>query len=231
MKSFTTILVCSLAAFVAASPARGNRAKAKAAAGGAAVGGVAGAAAGTGACDGTGAATGAGASAGTGAGAAAGAGTGAGAGATTPGLTGSVTRGANTIVMKEVGGIPGNECLTFRNNGEMVDAACVNTAADRQVTPSTNAAGTNVLLVQRSFTAGFRPDLVGVQACVGFNGTTMKAVDCAGSDEMVSLVGGELTTASGACQSGHDDKAQLTVDATGTNCVGVTLTTVTPTAP
>jgi hypothetical protein len=29
-----------------------------------------------------------------------------------------VVRGASTIVMKEVGGVPGNECLTFRNNGE-----------------------------------------------------------------------------------------------------------------
>lgn len=41
----------------------------------------------------------------------------AGGGATTAALTGDVTRGADTIVMKEVGGIAGNECLTFRNNG------------------------------------------------------------------------------------------------------------------
>lgn len=113
----------------------------------------------------------------------------------------------------------------------MVDAACVNTAADRQVTPSTNAAGANVLLVQRSFTAGFRPDLVGVQACVGFNGTTFRAEDCAATGvTMVSLVGGELT-AGKACQSGHDGAAQLTVDPTGAKCVGVTTTTVTATAP
>jgi hypothetical protein len=99
--------------------------------------------------------------------------------ATTAAATATITRGASTIVMKEVGGIPGNECLTFRNNGkfsqthvysirepyhqyclnvadivligEMVDAACVNTAADRQVTPSTSSSGANVLLVQRSF--------------------------------------------------------------------------------
>ena len=32
-------------------------------------------------------------------------------------MGGAVTRGASTIVMFEVGGIPGNECLTFRNNG------------------------------------------------------------------------------------------------------------------
>ncbi len=41
----------------------------------------------------------------------------AGGGAATAALTGDVTRGADTIVLKEVGGIPGNECLTFRNNG------------------------------------------------------------------------------------------------------------------
>jgi len=99
--------------------------------------------------------------------------------------------------------------LICRLQGEIVDAACANTAADRQVTPSTNAAGVDVLLVQRGFDAGFRPDLVGVQACIGFNGTAMKAVDCAGSDEMVSLVGGQLTATSGACQSGHDDKVRL----------------------
>jgi len=29
-----------------------------------------------------------------------------------------ISRGASTIVMKEVGGVPGNECLTFRNNGK-----------------------------------------------------------------------------------------------------------------
>ena len=112
----------------------------------------------------------------------------------------------------------------------MVDAACVNTAADRQVTPSTNAAGTSVLLVQRSFTAGFRPDLVDVQACVGFNGTTFKAVDCAATDvTLVSIVDSQLVAGT-ACQSGHNDKAQLTVDPTGTDCVDVTTTTVTATA-
>jgi hypothetical protein len=89
--------------------------------------------------------------------------------------------------------------------GEMVDAACVNTAADRQVTPSTSASGANVLLVQRSFDAGFRADLVGKQACVGFNGTTFKAVDCnAAGTQFVSLVGGQLTSGT-ACQSGHDN--------------------------
>jgi hypothetical protein len=110
--------------------------------------------------------------------------------------------------------------------GEMVDAACVNTAADRQVTPSTAANGDAVLLVQRTFTAGFRADLVNTQACVGFNGTTFLAMDCAAADfEPVSLVGGQLTSGT-ACQSGHDAKAQLMVDPTGKKCVGVTTTNV-----
>lgn len=30
---------------------------------------------------------------------------------------GGLQKGAQTLVLKEVGGIPGNECLTFRNNG------------------------------------------------------------------------------------------------------------------
>ena len=114
----------------------------------------------------------------------------------------------------------------------MVDAACVNTAADRQLTPSTLAStGESVLLVQRSFSAGFRQDLVNTQACVGFNTTHFKALPCDDTSiELVSLVGDELKTASGACQSGHDNLAQVTVDPTGANCATFTTTTVAPAA-
>lgn len=31
---------------------------------------------------------------------------------------GNLQKGDQTLVLKEVGGVPGNECLTFRNNGE-----------------------------------------------------------------------------------------------------------------
>jgi hypothetical protein len=110
----------------------------------------------------------------------------------------------------------------------MVNAACVDTAADRQVTPSTTSTGAKVLLVQRTFSAGFRPDLVGKQACVGFNGTDFLAQDCnAAGTQFVSLVGGVLRSGK-ACQSGHDSIAQLTVDPTGAKCASVTTTTVTP---
>ncbi|CAK7231866.1 hypothetical protein SBRCBS47491_008074 [Sporothrix bragantina] len=132
-----------------------------------------------------------------------------------------------TIVLFEVNGVPGNECLTFRNNGEIVDAACVDTAIDRQITPDT-INGQSVLRVQRTFTADFRPDLVGVQACVGFNGTDFKAVDCNGAQPVV-FTGGELRTSDGAvCASGHDGIAQLTIDTTGTNCATYTVTDVQP---
>lgn len=159
---------------------------------------------------------------------------------------GGLLLGDQTLVLKESGGVPGNECITFRNNGiiwsicilhqsnshglgEMVDAACVNTAADRQLTPST-ISGSDVLAVQRTFTAGFRQDLVGKEVCVGFNGTTFLAQDCASSNlDPVSFVRGELRSASGACQSGHDDAAQITVDPTGLDCARLTSTTVTPT--
>jgi hypothetical protein len=115
------------------------------------------------------------------------------------------------------------------DQGEMVDAACVNTAADRQLTPST-VSGSDVLAVQRTFTAGFREDLVGKQACIGFNGTTFLAQDCASADlDPVSFVNGQLKSESGACQSGHDDAAQITVDPAGLDCVKLTSTTVTPT--
>lgn len=131
-----------------------------------------------------------------------------------------------TVVFTEIGGVPGNECLTFRNNGEIVDAACVNEAADRQLTPDGNS-----LRVQRTFTAGFRPDLVDVQACVGFNGTHFRAEDCnAQGIELVTFSNGELRASGGACASGHDDLAQMTVDAAGNTCATYTTTNVQPAA-
>ncbi|KAJ4184054.1 hypothetical protein NW767_013399 [Fusarium falciforme] len=135
-----------------------------------------------------------------------------------------------TVVFTEIGGVPGNECLTFRNNGEIVDAACVNEAIDRQITPSA-VNGANALRVQRTFTAGFRPDLVDVQACVGFNGTHFRAEDCnAQGIELVTFSNGELRASGGACASGHDDLAQMTVDAAGNTCATYTTTNVQPAA-
>ncbi|KZL79969.1 hypothetical protein CI238_09653 [Colletotrichum incanum] len=143
----------------------------------------------------------------------------------------TVNRGPDTLVFKEQGGVPGNECLTFRNNGEIVNAACVNTAADRQITPSTRN-GQDVLLVQRSFSNGFRPDLVNKEACVGFNGTAFRAEDCASRNiEFVAQQGNNLVAANGACLNGHDDKAQVTVSEQGQNCAEFTTTSVTPTNP
>jgi hypothetical protein len=86
--------------------------------------------------------------------------------------------------------------------------------------------------VQRSFTAGFRPDLVGVQACVGSNGTHFKALPCdsLAADDFVTFTGSELVTSGGACQSGHDDLAQVTVDTTGQTCATFTTTEVAPVA-
>lgn len=119
---------------------------------------------------------------------------------------------------------------THSITGEIVDAACVNTAADRQLTPST-LSGASVLSVQRTFSAGFRQDLVNADVCVGFNGTTFLAQNCGLSSlDPVSFVNGQLVTASGACQSGHDEKAQITVDPSGRNCAQLTSTEVTPTA-
>ncbi|KAH6707277.1 hypothetical protein EV126DRAFT_333054 [Verticillium dahliae] len=117
--------------------------------------------------------------------------------------------------------------------GEIVNAACVNEAADRQVTPSTQN-GTPVLVVQRAFSAGFRPDLVGVQACVGFNGTHFRAEDCAaegGGVELVGFTGANVVASGGACLDGHDERAQVTVDVAGNDCAVFTPTVVTPTAP
>lgn len=81
--------------------------------------------------------------------------------------------------------------------------------------------------MQRTFTAGFRPDLVNAKACIGFNGTNYLAQDCSSAGfQPVSLVNGQLTSGT-SCQSGHDEKAQLTVDTSGKKCASVTTTDVT----
>ncbi|EHK20453.1 uncharacterized protein TRIVIDRAFT_68989 [Trichoderma virens Gv29-8] len=136
-----------------------------------------------------------------------------------------------TLILFEVGGVPGNECLTFRNNGEIVDAACVNEAADRQLTPST-LNGADVLIVQRTFSNGFRPDLVDKKVCVGFNGTHFKAEDCESQDvELVRFTGANLVASGGACLNGHDNLAQVTVNVNGQGCALLKPTVVTPTPP
>lgn len=60
----------------------------------------------------------AGAAGGAAAGAATGPATGAATGSSNTAAAGAVQRGSSTLVLKEDGGVPGNECLTFRNNGE-----------------------------------------------------------------------------------------------------------------
>ena len=121
--------------------------------------------------------------------------------------------------------------MTNSYTGEMVDAACVNDAADRQLQAST-VNGADVLAVQRSFTADFRPDLVGVDACVGFNGTTFKALPCDDASlDPVTFTGNQLVSASGACQSGHDGAAQLTVEPAGQQCAELTSTATQATPP
>lgn len=44
------------------------------------------------------------------------------AGTANAAAAGAVQKGTTTMVLKEVGGIAGNECLTFRNNGESRDS-------------------------------------------------------------------------------------------------------------
>ena len=66
---------------------------------------------------------------------------------------------------------------------------------------------------------------------MGFNGTDFLAQDCATANlDPVSFTNGQLKSASGACQSGHDAKAQLTVDPTGAKCAMLTSTAVTAAA-
>lgn len=43
---------------------------------------------------------------------------GAATGSTNTAATANVQKGTSTLVFKETNGVPGNECLTFRNNGK-----------------------------------------------------------------------------------------------------------------
>ena len=88
-----------------------------------------------------------------------------------------------------------------------------------------------MILFQRSFSSEFRPDLVDVQACMAFNGTDFKAEKCEEQGvQYVSLVDNVLR-AGKACHSGHDGKAQITVDPDGQNCASVITTPATPATP
>ncbi|KAK4222138.1 hypothetical protein QBC38DRAFT_402077 [Podospora fimiseda] len=143
-------------------------------------------------------------------------------------------RGPNTIVFKEINGVKNNECLTFTNNGNIVNAACAWTHADRQVTPG-KILGTDVLIIQRSWIPQFRPDLAGKTACIAFNQTDFRAEDCERRDLLFARfdIGNGRIVANGhtACLSGHDNIAQVTTDYYGRTCAQFTITAVTPTKP
>lgn len=92
--------------------------------------------------------------------------------------------------------------------------------------------GEPAIAVQRGFSDGFRPDLVGQDVCVGFNGTHIRAEDCrAPGVELVSFDGTSMVASGGACLNGHDDLAQVTVSVDGQGCAQFNPTSVTPTPP
>ena len=136
-------------------------------------------------------------------------------------------RGPNTLVLKEIGGVVRNECLTFTNDvrtsppylphtktnthqGKIVNAACVNTNADRQVAPG-KIFGTDILILQRAWQTQFRADLVGKTACLSFNGTTFRAEDCERRDLLFARFdlgsGRIVSNGDPACLSGHNSRA------------------------
>lgn len=158
-------------------------------------------------------------------------------------------RGPNTLVFKQINGVPNNECLTFTNDvcpptptppphhptntpppqGTIVNAACALTHADRQITPG-KVLGTDILIIQRAWQAQFRPDLVGKTACVAFDGANFRAEDCSRRDLLFARfdVGNGRIVANGepACISGYDSLARVRVDQDGRSCSQFTVTAV-----
>jgi hypothetical protein len=118
--------------------------------------------------------------------------------------------------------------VVSKNPGEIVEAACVTTAVDRQITPGTNGAGLPILFVERSFGAAQAAPLVGVDPCIGFNGTDFLATDCANLSAATAVTlsaAGELVAGT-ACSTGVDGISQLTISTTGTGCTTYTSTVV-----
>ncbi|KAJ7654104.1 hypothetical protein DFH06DRAFT_1416950, partial [Mycena polygramma] len=140
----------------------------------------------------------------------------------------AVTRTSGTLSLADNTGVDGEQCITFRNNGEIVEAACVTTSVDRQITPGTTAAGLPVLFVERSFEAAQAAPLVGVQPCIGFNGTDFLASDCntlTATNAVTLSAAGELVAGT-ACSTGVDAISQLTVSTSGAGCATYTSTVV-----
>ncbi|KAJ6476874.1 hypothetical protein C8R45DRAFT_833640 [Mycena sanguinolenta] len=139
-------------------------------------------------------------------------------------LAAGVTRTSGTLSLADNNGVAGEQCITYRNNGEIVEAACVTTSVDRQITPATNAAGLPVLFVERFFGAAQAAPLVGVQPCIGFNGTDFLATDCSTltADTAVTLSAAGELVAGITCSTGVDNLSQLTISTTGTGCTTYT---------
>jgi hypothetical protein len=118
--------------------------------------------------------------------------------------------------------------VVSKNPGEIVEAACVTTAVDRQITPGANGAGLPILFVERSFGATQAAPLVGVDPCIGFNGTDFLATDCANlsAATAVTLSAADELVAGTACSTGVDGISQLTISTTGTGCTTYTSTVV-----
>ncbi|KAJ7734136.1 hypothetical protein B0H16DRAFT_1327703 [Mycena metata] len=141
----------------------------------------------------------------------------------------AVTRTSGKLSLADNNGVSGEQCITFRNDGEIVEAACVTTSVDRQITPAITAVGLPVLLVERSFGAAQAASLIGVTPCIGFNGTDFIASDCntlTAANAVTLSAAGELVAGT-ACSTGVDGLSQLTISTTGAGCTTHTSTVVT----
>ncbi|TFL05058.1 hypothetical protein BDV98DRAFT_589786 [Pterulicium gracile] len=128
--------------------------------------------------------------------------------------------GGTLVLADTAAGRRPNECLTVRNNGELVEAACVNTAVDRQFTPGRTAASVDVVFVERQFDAAQAARLVGVEPCLGFTGTQFRVEDCnAANFRPVVFQNGQLREANGgACVGGVNGASEIIASADGANC-------------
>ncbi|KAF8195232.1 hypothetical protein K438DRAFT_1587309, partial [Mycena galopus ATCC 62051] len=133
-----------------------------------------------------------------------------------------------TLSLADNNGVRGEQCITFTNNGDIVEAACVTSSVDRQITPATNAAGLPVLLIEHSYSSAQAAPLVGVSPCIGSNGTDFLAQDCSTLSAATAVTlspAGELVAGT-ACSTGVNSLSDLTISTSGGGCTTYTSTVV-----
>ena len=104
--------------------------------------------------------------------------------------------------------VPGNPCITFRNNGEIVLATCSLELVDRHVTPGTSASGASVLVIERAFEGR-----AGGESCIGLAGGKFRAEDCDATNIEFARLENDSLVSDSQCVTGVNGNAEIQIGA------------------